>query len=43
MFTGFSQSLLIFVFIASFYVMDSLYIQKFDQQRKAEGSGRIAL
>ena len=40
MFTGFSQSLLIFVFIASFYVMDSLYIQKFDQQRKAEGSGR---
>jgi protein-S-isoprenylcysteine O-methyltransferase Ste14 len=40
MFTGFSQSLLVFVFIASFYVMDSLYIHKFDTQRKAEGSGR---
>jgi protein-S-isoprenylcysteine O-methyltransferase len=40
MMTGWPQSISTLLLICIFYALDTLYIHRFDRQRKAEGSGR---
>lgn len=40
MIIGVPQGIMIAGFVGFFYIMDTLYIRKFDQVRKGEGSGR---